>query len=347
MPHSGSETSSTRDSSPKAKLIPVQLSMFDLETWWHSNNAISLPASEAGAVPSVSPASQTLSLFGPAPAPASPSRSRASRKVLPTNATSGLSGESLSASDALQRSMESRLRQLLNGSDLCEVIWKPWATPWGQSLARPRARVRTISETDFGSWATPSVKGNYNRKGLSEKSGDGLATQVLMASPWATPAARDWRSDRSQKSSEEMYGMKGRPLPRQAIEAMPWPTPTAEQYGSNQGGAAGRVGPVRGSIATIAKSVWPTAKSSDDRIGMADRYKGPMSSNGRRSNLNDAAAMQASNGSSEPTEKRGALNPEFVCWLMGYPPEWLSCAPSAMPSTSGRRRRSSEQRCET
>jgi len=42
-------------------------------------------------------------------------------------------------------------------------------------------------------------------------------------------------------------------------------------------------------------------------------------------------------GSSEPTEKRGALNPEFVCWLMGYPPEWLSCAPSAMPSTSGRR----------
>jgi hypothetical protein len=28
-------------------------------------------------------------------------------------------------------------------------------------------------------------------------------------------------------------------------------------------------------------------------------------------------------GSREPTEKPGALNPEFVSWLMGYPPEWL------------------------
>jgi hypothetical protein len=27
------------------------------------------------------------------------------------------------------------------------------------------------------------------------------------------------------------------------------------------------------------------------------------------------------------TEKPGALNPEFVFWLMGYPAEWLSCAP--------------------
>lgn len=35
---------------------------------------------------------------------------------------------------------------------------------------------------------------------------------------------------------------------------------------------------------------------------------------------------------------------EFVCWLMGYPPEWLSCAPSATPSTCGRPRRSSRQR---
>ncbi len=29
----------------------------------------------------------------------------------------------------------------------------------------------------------------------------------------------------------------------------------------------------------------------------------------------------------------GTLNPMWVAWLMGYPPEWLSCAPSAMPSS--------------
>jgi site-specific DNA-cytosine methylase len=153
------------------------------------------------------------------------------------------------------------------------------------------------------------------------------------SSTWATPNTVDAKGGNRLGTGQIQ-------LCHQAKQV--WPTPTAQQYGSNQGGAAGRVGPVRGSIATIAKAVWPTAKRSDDRSGMPDRFQGPMSDNGRRSNLNDAAAMQnrASNGSSAPTEKPGALNPEFVCWLMGYPPEWLSCAPSAMPSTSGRRRRS-------
>lgn len=39
-------------------------------------------------------------------------------------------------------------------------------------------------------WATPTVAGNYNVKGLSPTSGDGLATQVRM---WATPQASDCR----------------------------------------------------------------------------------------------------------------------------------------------------------
>lgn len=47
-------------------------------------------------------------------------------------------------------------------------------------------------------------------------------------------------------------------------------------------------------------------------------------------------------GSLEPTEKLGALNPEFVSWLMGYPPEWLSCAPSATRSSHKSQRSSSK-----
>ena len=45
---------------------------------------------------------------------------------------------------------------------------------------------RPISETESGLWPTPTVFGNYNRKGVSKNSGDGLATAVRQ---WPTPVA--------------------------------------------------------------------------------------------------------------------------------------------------------------
>ena len=58
-------------------------------------------------------------------------------------------------------------------------------------------------------WPTPTVCGNYNRKGASKTSGDGLATAVLKC---ATPTARDWRSG---KASEATMERNSRPLSEQ------------------------------------------------------------------------------------------------------------------------------------
>jgi hypothetical protein len=292
----------------------------------------SSPVSAAGPRRSDDPEfGRIIARFGREAVLANLSPSRASKLGLLTSGTYGPLGTGSSSSAALQRSLENRLRPLLNGSDLCEVTWKPWNTPWGSCLSRPRARVRSTCGTGTGLWATLSVKGNYNRKGLTPKSGDGLATQVLAL--WATAAARDWRSDRSQKTSAEMYGAKGRPLARQAIEAQVWPTPRA-QSALNSGPS--RTG-CRADIQTVA--LWSTARASpnENRTTRAT----PPQMDGKHGQY---LAVQALNGSSEPTEKRGSLNPEFVCWLMGYPSEWLSCAPSEMPSTSARLPRSSKRR---
>lgn len=86
------------------------------------------------------------------------------------------------------------------------------------------------------------------------------------------------------------------------------PTPTASTYGSNQGGAGGRVGKVRLSLgAMAAKNQWPTPIARD--------WKGDPGKN-RQSYSLPREVRRAS------PETSGQLNPMWVEWLMGYPTGW-------------------------
>ncbi len=86
-----------------------------------------------------------------------------------------------------------------------------WPTPLA---SRGGSRLRASEE-----WATPTVKGNHNKKGLSPSSGDGLSTQVggalnptwvewLMGYPsewtalpaWAMPLSQRKRAAHSKSS---------------------------------------------------------------------------------------------------------------------------------------------------
>jgi len=76
---------------------------------------------------------------------------------------------------------------------------------------------QTIKGTESGLWPTPTICGNYNQKGMSKTSADGLATMVKM---FPTPNARDWKdTDKSGNRKSPGLGVVAH-----------WPTPRAFMY---------------------------------------------------------------------------------------------------------------------
>jgi hypothetical protein len=91
------------------------------------------------------------------------------------------------------------------------------------------------------------------------------------------------------------------------------PTPSAKSYGTNQGGAMGRVGPVRPSLETMARrGIWPTPQAFDATGITGNLWE--RKTKGGCSNLKDVVG--------------GKLNPTWVEWLMGWPLGWTDCEPS-------------------
>jgi hypothetical protein len=134
------------------------------------------------------------------------------------------------------------------------------------------------------------------------------------------------------------------------------PTPTASDYSSNQGGAAGRVGPVRYSLDGMAKrGMIPTptagdAKQSGSRNTSTSKAHPGLSLNdwargdggtGRllptpqaQDHRNCAAYSDGSRGHSPQLRRLGSgrLNPRFVEWMMDYEPGWTDLDELDTPS---------------
>lgn len=121
------------------------------------------------------------------------------------------------------------------------------------------------------------------------------------------------------------------------------PTPVASAYGSNQGGAAGRVGPVRHSLQAMAsKNMWPTIKATDgDRGGRGDLIQALRGNHNSHFKLWPTPTTQDAENNGGPSQARrntpplnvqagGPLNPTWVEWLMGWPLGWTDCEPLEM-----------------
>lgn len=208
-------------------------------------------------MPYDAPAGPMIGLVGRVPARVSPSRLPGTVLASMTPDTSGRTGFGSLASTGLVASLVNRLQARASGSILWRLTWKPAPTPSGRLIWRLRASPGRISASAFSGWPTPTTPsgGQTTPQGTSATgrrpdgskatvtlqnvaaltgwttpcAGDGsrgsaqyaqggtpLSGQAKMAG-WATTTTRDWRSDRGQLTSAELYGSKGQPLARQAL----------------------------------------------------------------------------------------------------------------------------------
>ena len=341
-----------------------------LRTSTATPSATSSPVSASGPTPSVSPDGPTTGPSGPAPAPASPSAPPVKAKASTTTGTSGLSSTASSQSAALQSSLESRLRArtALAGSTLYTLTWKHRATPSGRQICALRASAPRTSASASGSsekgWTTPQAHDTSGRSlGQKEKHGTKHSCACLVRDAdlagWPTPTAkinaggeykdpdkamaramgphandlrdfaqmagwvttttRDWKDSGADIRPREDGSERFDQLPRQANLAG-WPTPLAQDDNCSR-----VANPQEYAAKRLARK---GASSNLAQTAQAFAWAKPEDGPARRT-----ATGELLTGSSAGMESGGQLNPAHSRWLMGLPPEWDACAPTATQSS--------------
>ena len=235
-----------------------------------------------------------------------------------------------------------------------------WPTAQARDWKGPQGRSYTGEAQDLpgavANWATPRVsdatggprqlndQGQRVSKSSDQVFGANLSDQALGC--WATPRANDGEK-RGMVSQDPRHGLPGQTLGTMAL----WPTSKASEATKDTRSPDGALKEVENrnsaSLSSHAVALWTTASSRDhkDSAGMvAQREDGK--------SLDDQLPRQAFGtmltGSSAVTEKQDVspqLNPAFVCWVMGFPQEWLRSMVLGMQSFPKSRRGSSKRQC--
>jgi len=227
-----------------------QLTLLD----WASGT--SSQASQDGASHCDSPAFPTTPTFGPARVRVSRSATLASDSDSPILATSGPSGSGSSASAALQSSLESRLRVVLDGrgSILYSLTWKERVTPAQRRICQLAASALRTGDSASSSWPTPT-KSDSNGPGSHGSGSPDLRTvATAVMSPIPTSGTAKARKNAENAAAPTSRSTAG------------WPTPTVSRgdYSRRDGNPDEPTLKLAG-VAKLAS--WPTPRALDGKSG--------------------------------------------------------------------------------
>jgi hypothetical protein len=218
-------------------------------------------------------------------------------------------------------------------------------------------------------WTTPQAHDTSGRSlGQKEKHGTkhGCACLVRDAdlAGWVT-TTRDWKDSGADIRPREDGSERFDQLPRQANLAG-WGTPSVQDDNQSRMSPEAmarewnRPGASQSNLAKQAHMLtgWNTPAASDGNGGKRPHPDTTMTGQhpeGRKVNMGLASQVHIGflkteparltatgellTGSAAGMESGGQLNPAHSRWLMGLPPAWDACAPTAMPSSRKQRQK--------